>query len=588
MIELQHLSYSIPEKDLYQDISLTIDEHAHYALIGSNGTGKSTLVDMILHPDNYLYEGKILFDEEYQNSRVGYVSQFSEEDPSSDMTVFEFISEEFVRLDRRIEELCEKMGQAEDLEAVFEEYQRALDEKEAIDGDHYELNIKRRLQLAGIENLEKQKLSSLSGGEFKLIQVIREMLLSPRIIFMDEPDVFLDFDHINALINLINSHKGTLLVITHSRYLLNHCFDHIIHLEGCKIAEFEGNYAEYQIELLTTKIDLEEAAAKDEAEIARQEAIVKKTRALATAFDSASLGRSLHARQTLLDRLKDQKTKLPFVEVKKPQLSFEVAHPLTLENDEGEVILSLRDYEASFGEQLLSHIDLDIKENDKVAIIGRNGTGKTTLLKDIVERQKASVHLHPEAEIALFSQEIGAFGSSKEKVCEVLDEAGLEIPSKMEEYLKKFGFREEALNKKLSMLSGGERDLLQLAVLSLKKANFLLLDEPTGHLDLYAQIALEEALSAYQGGVLMVSHDFYIVANCMDYVLFVEEQQIRKMSIRKFRQMVYKKHFAKEDLLLEDQKKNLEVRIEALLVQHDYEKARVLLEQLKEVVSEMK
>ncbi len=590
MIEVKKLSYGIPEKDLYKKVSFTIEDDAHYAFIGTNGTGKSTLVDMILNPDEYLYQGKIIFSEEFKNSRIGYVSQFSEHEGEDDMTVFDFIAEEFVALDQKIAGIFEQMESEDaDFDALMEQYQELLDEKEAIDGDLYDVNIKKQLKLAGIEKLEQQKLSTLSGGEFKLIQVIKEMLLSPKIMFMDEPDVFLDFDHVNALVDLINSHKGTLVVITHNRYLLNHCFDKIIHLEDTDIQTFDGTYAEYNLELLSTKVELQEMAAKDEAEIARQQAIVDRVRAQATAMDNAALGRSVHARQSLLDRLQERKTKLPFIQIEKPEITFTIDSPI-----EEEFVLSLKDYEVTFDEQLLDHITFDMKPTDKVAIIGKNGTGKTTMLRDIWENQKGSIKISEQASVGIFSQVIGSlFGLSEEgeqsmdadkTVEKILDEHGFETRASMVEYLAKFNLVEENLAKKLSDLSGGERDLFQLAILCLSHANLLLLDEPTGHLDLYAQEALEEAIKNYEGGVLMVSHDFYIVANCMDYVLLVEDNSIRKMSIRRFRQRVYKNHFDKDYLLLEDQKKDLELRIEQLLEKQEYEKAKILLEQLEKMI----
>ncbi len=584
MIELQHVSYSIPEKDLYRDVNLHIEENAHYAFIGSNGTGKTTLLHMILHPDDYLYEGKIIFSDSLNSSRIGYVSQFSDTDLASDMTVFDYISRPFTELTKKIEDLCDQMASAEDLEPVFEAYQQAIDEKDAVDGDNYETNIKKQLKIADISQLERQSLSSLSGGEFKLIQVIREMLLSPQILFLDEPDVFLDFDHVNALVALLNSHKGTLVVVTHSRYLLNHCFDHIIHLEGCMLQTFEGSYPEYQLKLLSTKAEIEEKAAAEEEEIARQQAIVNKTRALATAIDSASLGKSVHARQTLLDRLQSRRTELPFINIQKPILSFTVDHPI----EETDVpAIALQDYEAVFDSQLLENIHLEIMPTDKAAIIGRNGTGKSTIIRDICGENHAGIRLHPELETALFSQVIGSFGSNEAKLEDLLREAGLSTNTQINDALSNIGFSERDRKKNVSQLSGGERDLLQLLIMSLKNANFLLMDEPTGHLDLYAQIALEEALKKYPGGILMVSHDFEIIASCMDYVFYVEDQNIRKMSIRKFRQMVYRNHFRKEDLLLEDQKKTLEVRIEQLLSQNEFEKAGELIRQLETVVEEM-
>lgn len=580
MIKVRDLSYSYPQKDLYNKVSFTIEDDVHCALIGANGTGKSTLLDLVMHQDEYLYDGKIEVD---NTDRIGYVSQFSQLDPKEDVTVFQYISEEFVKHEQRIADFCRAMETAEDLDRIFEEYQKELDEWNAIDGDFYESNIKKQLKLADLQKLEEQKINSLSGGEFKLVQVIREMMLSPKFLIMDEPDVFLDFRHLNSLRNLINAHKGTLLVITHNRYLLNHCFNKILHMENMDLQEFDGTYTEYNYELLTTKIALEEAAAADQAEIDRQSKILAKSRAKASEFDNASLGRAVHARQTLVDRLKERKTKAPFVEIKQPDIHFETQGEVT-----DEYILEVTDYSVSFDEQLLEHVDFQMRPGEHAAIVGGNGTGKTTLLCEIFENRKESIRISAEAQTAMFSQVTGRGYDDLKTLLEIMAEKGFETQKDAGDYLKKFGFEGDTLHQKVSELSGGEKDLFQLAVLSLGKANLLLMDEPTGHLDIYAQIALEQAITEYKGAVLMISHDYYTVANCVDYVFLVENNTLRRMSSRRFRQMVYANYFDKDYLLLEQKKKELETRIQQQLLANEFEKARELMEPLEECIKKMK
>ncbi len=580
MIKVQDLSYSYPQKDLYKKVSFTIQDDVHCALIGTNGTGKSTLLDMLMHTEEYLYEGKIESD---ITGRIGYVSQFSQLEKGTALTVFEYISEEFVKLEQKIADYCQQMETATDLDEIFAGYQNVLDEFNAIDGDYYESNIKKQLAVAKLEKLEHQKLSELSGGEFKLIQVIREMMLSPRFLIMDEPDVFLDFAHLNALRNLINAHKGTILVITHNRYLLNHCFNKILHMENMDVQEFDGTYMEYNYELLATKIDLEEAAAAEQAEIDRQSKILEKARIKATVMDNASLGRAVHARQTLVDRLKARKTKAPFVDIKQPEIHFELGKEVA-----DETILTLTDYSVAFDEQLLEHVDFEMKPNEHVAIVGNNGTGKTTLLHEIFANAKDTIRISEDAELNMFCQITDSLYDDDKTLYEIFEEKGFEKKSEAADYLRKFGFEGETLEQRVSELSGGEKDLFQLAVITLGKANFLLLDEPTGHLDVYAQVALEQAVLEYQGAILMVSHDYYTVANCVDYVLLVENNTVRKMSNRKFRQMIYANYFDKDYLLLEQEKKEAETKIAQLLRANEYEKAKVLLESLEKIVNRMK
>lgn len=580
MIKIQNLSYAYPQKDLYENVSFTIEEDVHCALIGSNGTGKSTLLDLLMHSEEYLYDGKIVID---NTDRIGYVSQFSQLDPQEDMTVFQYISDEFVKHEQKIADFCKEMETAVDLEEIFEAYQEELDEWNAINGDSYEINIKKQLKLANLQKLEEQKISSLSGGEFKLVQVIKEMMLSPKFLIMDEPDVFLDFEHLNALRNLINAHKGTLLIITHNRYLLNHCFNKILHMENMDVQEFDGSYIEYNYELLARKIDLQEAAAADKAEIERQSKILEKARVKATEMDNASLGRAVHARQTLVDRLKERKTKAPFVDIKQPEISFGLESVAT-----DEQILELKDYSLAFDDQLLQHVDFAMKPSEHVAIVGNNGTGKTTMLREVYENKKDTIRISEGAKVSMFSQITGASYDDAKTLLEIFEEKGFDTENEIKSYLKKYGFEEDTLGQKVRELSGGEKDLFQLAVLSLEKANFLLLDEPTGHLDVYAQIALEQAILDYKGAILMVSHDYYTVANCMDYVLLVENNTVRRMSIRKFRQMIYANHFDKDYLLLEQKKNETETRIQQLLQTNELEKAKVLMESLEENIKKMK
>ena len=242
MIQVENLSFGFPAKELYKDISFTLEAGQHCALIGSNGTGKSTLVDMIINPDKRLYDGKITKAEE---CRIGYASQFTVRDKNQERTVFEFLSQRFLETQQQIAEVCEEMATAEDMEEVFARYQALLDLNEAMDGDNYENKIHKQLYVAGMTHLAETQLSQISGGEYKVLQIMREMLLAPNLLVLDEPDVFLDFGNLNSLAQLINGYEGTMLVITHNRYLLNHCFNKILHLENADLQEFDGSYTEY-------------------------------------------------------------------------------------------------------------------------------------------------------------------------------------------------------------------------------------------------------------------------------------------------------------------------------------------------------
>ena len=600
MIKAEKLSYSFPHKELYNKISFTLEDDVHCAFIGTNGTGKSTLVNLILHPEDYLYDGKLIID---LPGRIGYVSQFYTLDEEKEVTVFEYLSEEFVRLQNKINQICEDMATTDHLEELMEEYQQTLDEFNAIDGDFYESNIRKQLTLAGLAGYEEQLLTSLSGGEFKLVQAIREMMISPKFIIMDEPDVFLDFQHLNALKNLINSHKGTLLVITHNRYLLNHCFNKILHLENTEMQEYDGSYVDYNYALLQMKIEQQELAAADMEEIERNRKIVERLRNGATAVDSATRGRSLHARVSLLERLEARKTKSPFVDIRQPEILL-YAENNSVENPEKvsegeknpkmenigaeaaavETVLKVEDYNVTFDREIMEHVSFALQSGEKVAIVGPNGTGKTTLLRDIVKGENPAVHLAENVKKAYLSQLHGEVFDEKATVLKNFEDMGFDTDAQVIAYLKTYGFEEELIYSPVGELSGGEKNLLQLAKISRTGANLLLLDEPTSHLDTYSQLALEQAIEKYNGTVLMVSHDFYTVANCMDYVLLAENKGLRKVSMRKFRKMIYADHFDKDYLEYEQKKKELENRIAFLLQDGKYEDAKKISEDLEKLL----
>lgn len=559
MIQVEKLSYGFPEKELYRNISFSIEQGQHCALIGSNGCGKSTLVEMLTNPEKYWFDGKITKDEE---CRTGYAGQFCVREKMQDCTVFEYLSRRFTELQEEIAKVCEEMAHPEndeeDMEWLFSQYQALLDRNEAMDGDNYENVIRRQLNAAGMGALENTRLSDISGGEYKLLQIMKEMLLAPNFLVLDEPDVFLDFENLNGLRRLINGFKGTILAVTHNRYLLNHCFDKILHLENGDLQEFDGTYSEYRCRLLRKKIELKFQHIEEQEEIARTEEMVEILRKRATLMVNPTIGQAVNAKQSQLDRLLARQIKAPFIEVREPHIAFPQVEaggePEDGENGkqsgahEGErkeirTVLALTDYELKFDEYLLRDVNFKVKEGEKAALIGANGTGKSTLIHEIVKNENPAIRIADGVNYACFSQ----------------------------------------LSAEEDRLSGGERNLKHLEALEHTGAELLLLDEPSAHLDLYAQSALEKAVKEYRGTVFMVTHDFYLAANCADYVLLIEDNTVRRIRSRNFRKMVYDKYFDSSYLEADRKCQQVEAGITEAFRRDDLAAADRLCSQLEDL-----
>ncbi|WP_315081958.1 ATP-binding cassette domain-containing protein [uncultured Clostridium sp.] len=576
MIKVDNLSYSFPQKDLYNNISFTLEDGEHCAFIGTNGSGKSTLIDILMDPEEYMFDGTL---EISPNCRIGYVSQFSQLDKIKEITVFEYIAEDFIKLQNEITSICTEMETSSDIDTLLEKYQQALDAFDAINGDDFENIINKKLNLTNLINYKDLMISELSGGEFKLIQVIKAMLNSPDLMIMDEPDVFLDFGNLNSLKNLINSHKGTLLIITHNRYLLNNCFNKILHLENMEIQEFDGSYIDYNFSLLQTKIELQELAADDTAEIERNDILIERLRELATENAEQFRGKTLRARVKIQERLEERRIKAPFIAIKEPDINLNTYNKL-----EETIALKVNNYGVAFDDILLENVNFEIKSTDKVAIVGSNGTGKTTLLKEIFKNNNDSIVVNEQAQMAYLSQIQGKTLNDSNTILEEFLDAGFETYEDIKSHIFEYGFEEEILNQKIESLSGGEKNMLQLAKISASNANLLLLDEPTSHLDTYSQIAFEKAIKNYNGAILMVSHDFYSIVNCMDYVLIVEDKNIRRMNMKTFKKMVYANYFGKDYLEIEQNKKLVEIKIELALKDNDFTTAKDLSEELEKLI----
>ncbi len=579
MIKVSNLSYSVAQKDLYNNISFTIKDGQHCAFMGVSGSGKSTLIDLIIDPEKYFFDGEVEIE---PKSIIGYVKQFYEVDKNSELTVFEYIAKDFIHLQSELTKIGEAMATSSDIESLLEKYQQTSDAFEALGGNDFENTINKKLNLSNLMNCKDLLISKISGGEFKLIQVIKVMLNLPNLIIMDEPDVFLDFDNLNSLKKLINSYKGTMLIVTHNRYLLNHCFDKIIHLENMELQEFDGTYIDYNFSLLQSKIETQELAHIDTEEIKRNELLIEKFRRAAGENAEASIGQHVNSRVKIQERLIARRIKAPFVDINQPNIVFP-SNPVS-PDDEETIILKVSDLNLGFDDVLLENINFEIKSTDKAVIIGPNGTGKTTLLLEISKNNHPSISFKENSKVAYLSQIKKETMNESNTINEEFFDAGFKTYDEIKSCVIKYGLNKNIVNQKIGSLSGGEKNILQLAKFSYSESDMLILDEPTSHLDTYSQIALEKAIENYSGAILMVSHDFYSIVNCMDYVLLIEDKKIRKVNMKKFKQMIYKKHFDKDYLEIEQKKKEVEIEIALALNENNFELAKTLSLKLESII----
>ena len=359
MITAKNLSFGFPQRELFWNVNFTLEKDRHCALIGSNGTGKTSLLRLIQQPDIFTYEGRLIYEDV---GRIGYVSQFAQRDKEQTDTVLEYLSRDFQDLEGKITAVCEEMASGENLDALMERYQQLLDESQAMDADNYEVNIHRQLHLAELTDKAGLEMGKLSGGEYKLVQVIRQMLRRPGLLIMDEPDVFLDFENLTGLRDLINSYEGTMLVVTHNRYLLNHCFDQIWHLENGGMAVYDGNFMAYQHYRLQKKIDQQVAANADAEEIRRMEDVVERMRDDATQVASAQKGRMLKGKVSYLNRLLARRQDAPFVEIQKPNIALPQPEPV----EEGIEVLKVENYSLSFERKLLEQVSFALHAGEKL------------------------------------------------------------------------------------------------------------------------------------------------------------------------------------------------------------------------------
>lgn len=521
LMTVQGVSKSFGMKSVLKDISLTLQQGARMGLIGVNGSGKSTLFRLIagqMEPD----EGTISL---MRGTRVGMLTQ--EADIQSDLTVREELSRVFepVReMERRLRALEEEMAQKHEDEAELDrlsrEYARLTDRFE--DAGGYEWPSRIQGVLAGLgfaKGREDQPASVLSGGEKTRLCLARLLLTQPDLLMLDEPTNHLDLSSIQWLEDTLKKYRGTVLIISHDRYFMNSVCDCMAEISMRRLVQYEGNYDQFTVK---RQADIERQIREyklQQAEIARQQAIIQRYRM----YNREKSIRAAESREKRLEKM--ERLERP-VDEQHVRFSFEARRR------SGDDVLKVHGLAKGFeGRRLFENFDLHLHAGDRVAIIGPNGVGKSTLLNIIARKLKADageVEFGANVDLGYYEQHQTGLDPEKDVLNELWDAFPRLDLDRVRSVLALFLFTGDDVYKKISMLSGGEKGRVSLCKLMLKRDNLLLLDEPTNHLDMDSREVLEGALEDFDGTILTVSHDRYFINRVADRIIEMRPDGVKE------------------------------------------------------------
>lgn len=518
ILSCQNLSKTFVDRPILKQASFQLEEHEKAAIVGVNGAGKTTLLKMIIGqlPAD---EGLITF---AKDKTFGYLAQQS--DLSSSHTIYEellSVKQDLVSMEQQLRDLEESMKHCEgtQLEEIMDRYTRMTHDFEVKGGLLYKSELTGVLKGLSFldEDFDKQ-ISTLSGGQKTRVSLAKLLLQSPDLIILDEPTNHLDIASISWLETYLRSYKGAVLIVSHDRYFLDRVVTKVIAIENGLVRSYAGNYSDYAAKAAAM---LRKAAVnaylKQQEEIHHQQQVIDKLKS----FNREKSIKRAESREKMLDKMEL---------LEKPvEIRDDMHLKLTPQIISGNDVLSIEDLSKHFGSlTLFEHVDIEIKRGEHVAIIGDNGTGKTTLLKIINELESmdsGQIRLGSKVEIGYYDQEHHVLHSEKTLFDEISDDYPTLTNTQIRNTLAAFLFTGDDVFKKISELSGGERGRVSLAKLMLSNANFLILDEPTNHLDITSKEILEQALNDYEGTVLYVSHDRYFVNQTATRILDLYNKQ---------------------------------------------------------------
>lgn len=504
------------ENTIVTDGSFHIEDHEKVALVGPNGAGKSTLLKMIVgelspdHGDVILTKGKTL----------GYLAQH--QDISGSATIYEEVrlaKADLIEMERQIRSIEQELPslEGEALSARLETYNRLMAEFERQNGYAYESEITGVLKGLGFTEDDFSKpVSTLSGGQKTRVSLGKLLLTKPDILLLDEPTNHLDLTSIAWLETYLLNYQGAVLIVSHDRYFLNRVVTKVLEIELGQLSSYLGNYATYAEKKQQVREARLKEYLKQQQEIKHQEAVIEKLRS----FNREKSIRRAESREKMLEKM---------TPVEKP-MEVNTQIQLTLEPSciSGNDVLKVEHLSKSFPNQtLFQDISFEIKRGEHVAIIGDNGTGKTTLLKilnEVLPADGGTFILGTNVHIGYYDQEHHVLNMEKTIFDEISDAYPSLTGTRIRNMLAAFLFTGDDVFKRIKDLSGGERGRVSLAKLMLSEANFLILDEPTNHLDITSKEILEKALNDYTGTILYVSHDRYFINQTATRILDLVNQ----------------------------------------------------------------